>query len=482
MASTPSPRRPTPSPNEEAEEGLRPKRSNIRIECSDGSIVIFVRPDRPRSGSYAAASHSQPPPSPPPAGPGLGPGPGSGPGASPSPGPGDNRRGKKPRPQSMPAQLNVYDSHGYSDMSQSHRSLPAYLFPRCAECGYHRGHSDACALGHELFLSRLGSPEARPRPLDPMPLRADGDIHDNGIEHQQPQHRHSPHDRGGTRTPQPQPQPVDLDHGRQTPSNARRPRSSVHGETGHRTPRPSRSATPGPPSNHSHARSHSQRSPSHTPSPRQQGTQHGHSPRAYTRTRHTPGLGSGPGPDRHSSSDLSSGARYSIEAVVGRQDTPRSHRRRHRRGEFRFEVRELRADEANPNGSASAHSHSSPNSHSRPPRYFDANIRGGYRTSNLDGSPSSGSHSNGNSTSTGSHSNSNSNSSGSGSRARTQNRSGTGRGRDVILRGLRRCCVAISWLFGGEADRSGRRNEYSYGCRVYEISGSQSRRRRTGRY
>jgi len=45
-------------------EHLKPKRSSIQIECSDGSAVIFYRPHRPRSG---ANSYSSMPPSPSPA-------------------------------------------------------------------------------------------------------------------------------------------------------------------------------------------------------------------------------------------------------------------------------------------------------------------------------------------------------------------------------------------------------------------------------
>ncbi|KAI0197868.1 hypothetical protein F4808DRAFT_287720 [Astrocystis sublimbata] len=77
----PPPRRPTPfqyADDEEQHETwgdlpLRPKRSSITFDGSDGSKLVFVRPERPRSGMHAAFPRSPPPPPPRPGG-GRGPG------------------------------------------------------------------------------------------------------------------------------------------------------------------------------------------------------------------------------------------------------------------------------------------------------------------------------------------------------------------------------------------------------------------------
>ncbi|KAI0450210.1 hypothetical protein F5B21DRAFT_491636 [Xylaria acuta] len=471
MASTPSPRRPTPSPNEEGEESLKSKRSSIAIKCSDGSKVIFFRPHRPRSGSYAAVSHSpSPSPSPPP-GPGPGPTCGPGQGAEAPPSPPNSEHNKKPRPHSLPAQLNVYGSHADVGIGQSHRSLPAYLSKRCTECGHHRGHSEACTVGNRPFI---------PAPLGPMPARADEEAHDNSIEHQRSQPERGPRDQGGTRTPRPQPG----DSNRQTRSDTPRPPASIHGETGRGTPRPGRSSTSNSSSSH-HSHSHSQRAPSrnrHTPSPRQGiGSQHNHrtpSPPSPPPPHRVPSRNS---PSPHNSSDqdsdhhLSSRARYSIQAVVGgrrssspvsssrshhpQSSSPSSRRSGHRcsgccDNKFRLEVREISA------GEARSRSHSA-----SPLYYFDANIRGGYGSGSGSGSYQAA----------GGDGSSRDRDRDSG---RCESRGGTGRSRrrsrDVLLRGLRRCFV---FLFGNP-NNSSRREAYDYGQHERPLSRCRSRRTR----
>ncbi|KAI0437794.1 hypothetical protein F4803DRAFT_555678 [Xylaria telfairii] len=307
MASTSSPGHHTPSPHEEREEGLRSKRSSITIECSDGSKVIFVRPNRPRSGSQVAISHSHSP-SPPPAAPG--PGPDSGPSSKPGP---VNRK-KRERPHSMPAPAHLYDSDIH--MSHSHGSLPAYLSGPCPECGHRQGHLDECTQpGSRLSEARL---------LDLVPMRADGEAHDSSIQQRAQQGR----------DPQMQ--------------------SSIRSES--RRPRTGRRAS----TNHPHAGSGSSRTPSplhHGPSP---------APRQV------------PARNERRDSDISSRARYSIEAVVGPvSPRSRSSRRRHqhRRNTFRFELREIGGEEANTHSRSRSHSTS-------PPHYFNANIRGGYGSGN----------------------------------------------------------------------------------------------------
>ncbi|KAI1743050.1 hypothetical protein F4680DRAFT_391510 [Xylaria scruposa] len=227
MASIPSPRSPAPFSDGGSQGTLRSKRSSIMIKCSDGSEVIFLRPHRPRSGSYTAisTSHSPPPPD-------------SGSGPSPGPSPGD------------------------SDGSQSHKSLPIYLPGRCSECGYLRGHSDICFIGNWLFTSSLTS-----RPSAPVPVQADEEIHNNGIGTRRTQHRHDSIRRGGI--------VADVYHSRSTTGSISRSPSSRPSETGRRgVPRSGRSADPRFPTHSQCARSQT----NHTPSSRQ-GIQHSPGPR-----------------------------------------------------------------------------------------------------------------------------------------------------------------------------------------------------------
>ncbi|KAI1750242.1 hypothetical protein F4782DRAFT_251878 [Xylaria castorea] len=268
MASVPPPRHATPSSDEGGQKDLRSKRSCIAINCSDGSQVIFFRPQRPRSGSYAAVSPSHSP-SPPP-GPDLGSGSTSGPSPGDNEGSGPGGKTKAKRPVSMPARLDVYDSGIHA--GQSHRSLPAYLHGRCTECGRLRGHSDSCVFGNRLFVSSLTSSEARPSAPIPV-LQVSREIHNNGnIEYQQTQRGRGPHAQGGTRTRTPQPQSVDVDHDRQMAGTIPRSPSSEHSETRRGgTPQLGRSANPG-------SSPHSRRTPSQnsrTPSPIQ-GFPHDH--------------------------------------------------------------------------------------------------------------------------------------------------------------------------------------------------------------
>ncbi|KAI0185573.1 hypothetical protein EV127DRAFT_196261 [Xylaria flabelliformis] len=396
MASTASPRSPAPPfSDEESQETLRSKRSSIMIKCSDGSEVIFLRPNHPRSSSYATVSTSHSP------SPSSGSGPSSG--GSEGSGPDDKKR-KGKRPVSLPAHSNVvYDSDNRSH--QSHRSLPTYLHRRCLECGDLRGHSDICSIGNRLFLESL---EARRLAL------ADGEIRNDGIR---TRHGHgSPRRRGIS-----QPQPADESHSRSTSGTISQSPSSRHSET--RSPRRGRSTDSRSPTD-------SQRAPNRIPSS-QQGIQHSSS------NPPTPLSRNSPNPlDLDHDSNFSSRARYSIDAVVGRSPSSRQNK-------IQLELREL-----------------SPHHHTRdtlPLHYFDTNMRGGH------GSGAGGS--------------------GSGNRNRPRPRSGGGTGRsrsrDVLLRGLRRCCFAFSWLFGGDSEISisSRRNGYYYGRHEDRYSHSRRTRR-----
>ncbi|KAI0856928.1 hypothetical protein F4860DRAFT_491304 [Xylaria cubensis] len=401
MASTPSPRSPAPFSDEGSQETLRSKRSSIMIKCSDGSEVIFFRPQHPRSASYATVSTSHSP-SPSSSGPDSRSGPSSG--GSEGSGPDDKRKGK--RPVSMPAHSNIYDSDNRS--GRSHRSLPTYWHGRCSECAYFQGHSETCSIGNRLFLASL---EARPSAS--VPMQADGERHNNdGIEQRTRHGLSSPRRRG-----MPLPQPADT---AQSSSSAHSETRRRGRSTDSRSPNHSQRARPGP-----------NRAPSS-----QQGIQHssGNPP--------TPPSRNSPNPlDLDHDSTFSSKARYSIDAVVGRSPSSRHDK-------IQLELREL-----------------SPHRHTQdtfPLHYFDTNMRGGHGSGNY-GADGSGS--------------------GSGNRDRPGPRSGGGTGRsrsrDVFLRGLRRCCFAFSWLFGGDSEISisSRRNGYHEGR-----AQSHSHSRRTRRH
>ncbi|TRX91684.1 hypothetical protein FHL15_007466 [Xylaria flabelliformis] len=248
----------------------------------------------------------------------------------------------------------------------------------------------------------------------------------DGIEQRTRHGLGSPRQRGIS-----QPQPADVDHSRLTSGTTiSRSPSSRHNETRQRgSPQRERSTD-------SRSPTHSQRAPNRTPSSQQQqGIQH--SPGSP----HRPPSRNSPNPlDLDRDSTFSSKARYSIDAVVGRSPSSRHDK-------IQLELREL-----------------SPQP-SFPLRYFDANMRGGHGSGSCQAGGRDGS--------------------GSGHRDRPRSGGGTGRSRsrDVLLRGLRRCCFAFSWLFGRDAEISisSRRNTYDH-ARYEGRAQSHSHSRRTRRH